>query len=262
MKSALVVISWWSNCLALTCLHNLARYAPERALYVLQVGKTQPQRERFRQHLPPAVQELPYPEALAAEHGPVVEEVARHSLPEQEGLWFVDHDWFAREPLEPWLSAMDQILGRSNCCFCYPRDSDSLAITCPAFWLSPARLPEGLPSLAPIPYQAMDVSKRPDLWRAAADLRIPDKDTLVAACEFLAERGLASHYSPQSLPAHEHLGGLYLLANEILPEPFHDWVAGCVARFLDFYTACPPAWLEIEDPVLMARLAEFQHSIE
>jgi hypothetical protein len=253
IKSALVVISWWSNCLALTCLHNLARHAPGRSLYVLQVGKSQAQMERFRHYLPPA--------DLAAEHGPVVEGVVRRLLPEHQGLWFLDHDWFALDPLEPWLSGMDRSLAGSGCCFCHPQDAESLAITSPAFWLAPARLPQELPSFAPVPYTTMDISKRPDLFRAPADLRIPDKDTLVLVREFLTERGLACGYSPQALPAHEHLGGIYLFANEILPEPFHDWVAGCVQRFTAFYSTCPPEWLEIESPILMARLAEFERSI-
>jgi len=39
MKSDLVVISWWSNCLGLACLHNLATYTRNRNIYVVQVGK-------------------------------------------------------------------------------------------------------------------------------------------------------------------------------------------------------------------------------
>lgn len=261
MRSELVVISWWSNCLALACLHNLATYSDRRPIYVVQVGKSAAQQKRFRRLLPMTVQELPYPAHLPAEHGPVIETVARQLLSDRPGLWFVDHDLLVREPLEEWLEEMDRSFARSSCCLCYPEPDGGLAITGPAFWLSPARLPPDLPSFAPIPYQPLPSSRRPDLFRAPADLRLPFKDTLVVAAEFLAERGQACTYSLSSLPRFDHLGGLYLFATELLPERFRDWVQQCVERLTAFYASCPPAWLEAEDPVLLKRLSEFRQSI-
>ncbi|MGQ9600976.1 MAG: hypothetical protein ACUVWZ_16400 [Anaerolineae bacterium] len=261
MRSELVVISWWSNCLGLACLHNLVTHTDHRPIYVAQVGKSAAQQERFRQYLPPAVQELPYPAHLPAEHGPVIETIARQLLSDRTGLWFIDHDLLVREPLEEWLEAMDQAFARSSCCLCYPESDDSLAITGPAFWVSPVRLPPDLPSFAPVPYQPMPSSRRPDLFRAPADLTLPIKDTLVMAAEYLAERGRACTYSLASFPRSDHMGGLYLFATELLPETFRDWVRQRVERFTAFYASCPSAWLEAEDPILLERLSEFSQSL-
>lgn len=261
MKSELVVISWWSNCLGLTCLHRLAERTDGRNLYVVQVGKSAAQKARFREHLPAPVHELPYPEDAPAEHGPVLETVVREFLPDRAGLWFLDHDWFVLEPLEPWLADLDRTLNSSGCCLCHPQSGDGPALTCPAFWLSPARLPAGLPGFAPVPYRPSRVWQRPDLWRASADLAMPDKDTLVLAQEFLAARGLACEYPLDSLPPYRHLAGLYLFAHELLPVSFRGWMAECVARFSAFFAACPPDWLDAEDPVLLDRLAEFQEAL-
>ena len=84
MKSDLVVISWWSNCLGLACLHNLATYTRNRNIYVVQVGKTEQQKERFRPHLPPGVEELPYPPDRSAEDWRVREAVAAEFWPENQ----------------------------------------------------------------------------------------------------------------------------------------------------------------------------------
>jgi len=261
MLSELVVISWWSNCLGLTCLHNLARHAGERTIHVVQVGKSEAQEERFRAQMPSTVREQRHPAQLPAEHGPVIESVVREVLPDCAGLWFLDHDFFVHEPLEPWLADMDQRLASSPCCLCHPQPDDGFSITGPAFWLSPARLPAELPGFEPVPYQPSPVAQRPDLARAPADLRIPEKDTLVLAQEFLAERDLVCHYPFSSLPGHDHLGGLYLFANEILPDSFREWMTQCVDRFTAFYAACPPEWLAVEDPVLLDRLAEFEEAV-
>jgi len=261
MKSALVVISWWSNCLGLQCLHDLARRAKDRQIYVLQVGKSAAQKARFRRHLPAGVRELDYPAGRPAEHGKVVEAVVRQYLPAQAGLWFFDHDLFFREPLAPWLAALDRRFEASNCCLGHMATGNNLSITCPAFWFSPARLPVEAPGLAATPYEPMAASRRPDLHRFGADLRLPEKDTLVLAREFLAARGMSYQLPPESLPRHEHLGGLYLLAIESLPAALDDWVVACVTRFAAFYAACPPAWLEIEDPALLQRLAELRQVV-
>ncbi len=261
MRSELVVISWWSNCLGLACVHNLVTHTERRPIYVVQVGKSATQQERFRQHLPPTVHELPYSAHFPAEHGPVLEIIARQLLPDRPGLWFIDHDLLVRESLEEWLEEMDRAFARSPCCLCYPEPDGGLAITGPAFWLSPVRLPLDLPSFAPVPYQPMPSSQRPDLFRAPAELRLPFKDTLVLAAEFLAQRGRTCTYSLASFPRFDHLGGLYLFASELLPETFRGWVQQRVERFTTFYASCPSAWLEAEDPILLDRLSEFRQSI-
>jgi hypothetical protein len=258
MKSPLVVISWWSNCLGLACLHNLVRYTENRDLYVVQVGKSAMQEERFRDHLPPAVKELPYAAHLPAEHCKVIEAVARDLLCNCDGLWFFDHDLFVFEELESWLVNMDREFERSACSLCHLQPTDGPAMTSPAFWLSPARLPEGLPGFEPIPYRELEVSRRPDLFRARTELRMPKKDTLVLVREFLAERDMVCEFSLRSFPQHDHLGGFYMFAGDIPPDSLYDWTKGRVERFTAFYEACPQEWLEAEDPVLLERLKEFQ----
>jgi len=261
MRSELVVISWWSNCLGLTCLHRLAQHTGNRRIYVVQVGKTEAQKQRFRRYLPASVQELPYAPDRPAEHGKVIEAIAHDLLPGREGLWFIDHDFFALEPLEPWLVDMDREFQGTQYCLCHPEPDGGLSITCPAFWLSPQRFPEAIPGFEPLPYRPMQSSQRPDRFRAPADLVVPQKDTLVLAQEFFAERGLVCGYPSESLPGHDHLGGLYLFANEILPPSFLDWMARCVERFTAFYAACPRAWVGAEDPVLLQRLEEFRRAV-
>jgi len=243
MKSDLVVISWWSNCLGLTCLHNLVHHTENRDIYVVQAGKAAAQKERFRAHLPPSVQELPYPAHRPAEHGKVIEAVARDLLGGHEGLWFFDHDLFVFQDLEAWLGDMDRAFERSACCLCHPQPTGGPSITTPAFWLSPARFPEDLPGFEPIPFRKTRVSQRPDIFQAAADLRMPEKDTLVRAREFLAARDSVREFSLRSFPRHDHLGGLYMFAGEIPPPALYDWMAGRVERFTAFYEACPQAWM-------------------
>jgi len=262
VRSDLVVISWWSNCLGLACLHNLVRYTENREIYVVQVGKSAAAKQRFRDHLPLAVRELSYPAHLPAEHCKVMEAVARDLLCGCEGLWFFDHDAFVREDLEPWLTRMDRRLGRSACGLCHFEAADDVpSLTSPVFWLSPARLPQDLPSFEPIPYREIAVSRRPDLFRASADLRMPEKDTLVRVREFLAERDMTCRFSLQSFPRHDHLGGLYMFAGEMPPESLRDWVEGRVEKFTAFYKACPQEWIAAEDAVLLERLTEFQQVV-
>jgi len=51
MRSDYVVISWWSNCLGLTCLDRLIKNINnrKRKIYVIQVGKQEKQKELFIQ---------------------------------------------------------------------------------------------------------------------------------------------------------------------------------------------------------------------
>ncbi|MFQ5611369.1 MAG: hypothetical protein ACE5H9_04470 [Anaerolineae bacterium] len=275
VRSKLVVISWWSNCLGLTCLRQLAKHTRQRDIYVVQVGKTQRQKERFRAYMPPSVKELPYAQEAAAEHCRVIEAVSYRLLVDQAGLWFIDHDTFVYEDCQPWLNRMDRVFSCSNLCLCHPRPSNGPAITNPAFWLSPRRLPPDLPSLAVIPYRQTRAAKRPYAIRRRAELIMPEKDTLVLAKEFLAARGMACDFplkgnglwaaaparSMPPFPRHQHLSGLYLLAGPVLPEQFFQWMRECVQRFTLFYETCPHAWLAAEDPVLLRRLREFQKAV-
>lgn len=262
MRSDLVVVSWWSNCLGLTCLHHLIRQTEDRRLFVVQAGKSEAQRERFRRHLPPTVHELPYPPGRPGEHCHVIEYVVRDLLPQREGLWFVDHDVFFRAPLEPWLAAMDRFLDHpSGCCLVSLTAQGRRAITSPLVWLSPRRLPVDLPGFEPVPFEPLAASRRPDLYRFGAAERIPEKDTLVRVQEVLAERGLDHHQDLRSLPRHTHLGGLYLLAFEQVPESLHQWMARRVERFASFYATCPQEWLADEDPTLLDCLDAWQRAL-
>ena len=273
MRSDLVVISWWSNCLGLACLYNLVGYTRNRTICVVQVGKPEEQKERFRSLLPPAVEELPYPPNHGAEDWRVRETVACELLGDREGLWFIDHDLFVQEHCEGWLEEMDHRFSRSNVCLCHRAPLRGLAMTNPAFWLSPVRFPPGMPSFAPVPYHENPVAREPYAPRQAVDSKmiIPEKDTLVAAMEFLRDRGLVCEFPltdsdwvvgrPAPFPSHEHLGGLYAFTSGDLPASFHDWLAQCVTRFTAFYAVCPPALVSVEDPVLMQRLEEFRQAV-
>jgi len=271
MKSDLVVISWWSNCLGLACLHNLAKQTRNRSIYVIQVGKPEGQKERFRAYLPPAVEELPYPPDRGAEDWRVREAVARELLGDHAGLWFIDHDLFVQEDCEDWLEDMDRRFGGSNVCLCHHSPVRGPSITNPAFWLSPVRFPPGMPGFARLPYREEPVASRPYALRQSAALIMPEKDTLVAAMEFLQEQGMVCGFpltegdrvpdGPAPFPRFDHIGGLYTFTGEVPPESLHDWTARCVERFTAFYAACPPAWVGVEDPVLMQRLEEFRQAI-
>ncbi len=273
MKSALVVISWWSNCLGLTCLHRLAQFTHNRPIYVVQVGKPEEQKERFRAYLPPGVEELPYDPDRSAEDWRVREAVARELLADREGIWFIDHDLFFQEDLEPWLEEMDRRFAESNVCLCHPGPTHRFSITNPAFWLSPLRFPPGMPSFARLPYREDPVASRPYAVRHSGELSLPDKDTLVAAQEFLQERGLVCCFptdradlapdGPPFIPKCEHIGGLYTFTTipQLEPQVLRSWSMICVRSYTAFFAGCPLEWMAIEDPVLLARLEEFRQAL-
>ncbi len=271
MRSDLVVISWWSNCLGLACLHSLIRHIQNRAIYVVQVGKSETGREHFRDHMPRAVTELPYSADAPAEHCQVIETVARELLPDHAGLWFLDHDVFVQEDCEPWLHAMDGMFSRSSISLCYPAAGQGPAITSPAFWLSPRRCPADVPSFAPVPYRESLVSKQPYRFRHDAELRMPEKDTLVSVQEYLLARGMARSFpvtrddavsiGQVPFPQHTHLSGLYVLAGVIPPRQLDNWTRRCVDTFTAFYAQCPQQWIDIEDATLLRRLREFQRAL-
>jgi hypothetical protein len=270
MQSDLVVISWWSNCLGLGCLHNFVTFATGRRIFFVQVGKTESQKECFRKYLPPGVIELPYPSGLSAEDWRVREVVARELLGDHEGLWFIDHDLFVQEEMGPWLDEMDRCFAQSNACLSYSGPRNGPSITNPAFWLSPTRFPPGMPSFASIPYRENPIASRPYEFRQRAEMIMPEKDTLIAVQEFLSPKGmvyefpLSTSQAPQGsapFPVFEHLGGLYTFTCEIIPGMLSDWVSRCVDQFLGFYEACPPEWVASEDPVLLQRVKGFQRIV-
>jgi hypothetical protein len=270
-RSSIVVISWWSNCIGLDCLHRLVEHTRDRDIIVVQVGKSAEQKALFRQYLPTRVVELPYPESAPAEHSRVVYEVALRQLRAESGVWFVDHDVFVHEDCEPWLMAADDWFSQSNLCLCLSAISTGPAITQPAFWLSPTRWPDTITSIDPIPFQAHESARRPDLFRHSGEMRMPVKDTLVQARDDLTavrrvgyfplvtEAG-ADHKLPP-FPRHTHLGGLFLFAGPLLPPEFEAWMKTTVLRFTEFFERCPVGWLAIEEPQLLQRLREFQGAL-
>lgn len=273
MKSDLIVISWWSNCLGLACLHRLVEHAPHREIYVVQAGKPAEQMERFRAYLPPSVQELAYPLERSGEDWRVREAVACELLGDRDGLWFIDHDLFLQRDCEGWLEDMDRRLGETNVCLCHPVPQRGPSITNPAFWLSPIRFPPGMPSFARVPYQEDPVASRPYAPREERPgaLIMPEKDTLVATKEFLQQRDMVLGFplverdrepgGPAPFPRFEHIGGLYTFTGGLPPEPLREWTARCVDRFSAFYASCPPAWVDIEDPALLRRMEEFRQAL-
>jgi hypothetical protein len=276
LNSQIVVISWWSNCLGLACLQRLAKFTNGRRLNVVQVGKSAAQKLKFRTHLPPGVNELPYPEDSPGEHSRVIREVCFRLLPSAEGVWFIDHDVFFEGDCEDWFRVADACLSGTDACLCLPLRPPTPAITQPTFWLAPAYLPAGIPSFDPIPFQAQNTSRRPDLYRNNGDLRMPLKDTLVQVRDELTAAGKVSYFPlcPQEaagnpmppFPRHTHLGGLFFLAGPTHPTAFESWPAAgewsakTVRGLEQFFERCPPEWLAIEEPVLLQRLAEFREA--
>ena len=277
LLSPLVVLSWWANCLALDCLERLRAQPRERSIYVLQAGKSAEQKARFRACLPPGIIELDHPAHLPGEHSRVVQYVAFEQLAEQHGLWLVDHDVFFQADLEGWLQEMDTFLQNEGACLCLPRRQPGTpANTSPLFWLSPQRWPKGTPGIDPVPFQERDESRRPDLYRGRLALSMPQKDTLMLAKEALQERGMVRYYPLWAepgeaalplLPEHAHLGGLSLFASQLPVELyqtldwFRGWMQQTVEGFSRYYAACPPAWLAVEDPILLQRLEEYQEFV-
>jgi hypothetical protein len=276
LNSQIVVISWWSNCLGLASLRRLVETVNGCKLRVVQVGKSAAQRQLFREHLPPGVSELPYPEDAPGEHSRVIREVCLRLLSSAQGVWFIDHDVLMESDCEAWFRATDAWLSGMNVCLCLPLRPPTPAITQPAFWLSPARWPASIRSFDPIPFQAQQVSRRPDLYRNDGDLRMPIKDTLVAARDELAASGRVTGFplSPQDavsgplppFPAHNHLGGLFFLAGPVHPPAFDNWPPArewsmkTVKGLVQFFESCPAEWLAIEEPVLLQRLEEFREA--
>jgi hypothetical protein len=277
IRSQIVVVSWWSNCLGLACLARLAQYASQRELIYVQVGKSKESQERFRRLAPRQARERLYPEGAPAEHSRVIQAIALGEMCAEYGVWFVDHDFLAGADMGSWLDTADELFSQFPICLCTAAGDYKQAITQPLFWLSPARWPEGTPGIDPVPFQARPSARRPGLYRHRGEMQIPLKDTLVKAYEELAGKGLVGEIAggcrrraglPPApvrlprLPAHTHLGGLYLLAGPVLPGAYQEWMRATVRKFRAFFAACPPDWLQAEDPELLGRLREFEGALD
>jgi hypothetical protein len=271
MKSILVVTSWWSNCLGLYCLHNLAAYAPTRDIFVMQAGKSPQQRQYFRELMPQEVTELHYPEHLAADDSPMREYLALTLLKSEMGVWFIDHDTFFYADCRSWLELADDYFARSGHCFCIGLPRQGIGVTQPAYWLSPARWPTGVSSFNPIPFQEKALSRRPDLHLHNGDLIMPQKDTLVQVKDELDVRGqvgsfpltieeAALHPLP-AFPEYLHIGGIYLYTGPVLDARFDSWMRHTVTQFERFFTSCPPEWLAAEEPELLRRHNVFKEAL-
>ncbi len=271
MRSCVVITSWWSNSLALTAIRRFMLYAPRRTLLVMQAGKSPAQMERFRQLLPAHVRELHYPEGQRADDSAMREYLAKVALKNEAGIWFFDHDAFLTQPCEAWFEDADARLERSGLCLCTRPPQPGFGVTQPAYWLSPARWPDDLPSFDPVPFVPRPHVERPDLERTNGRLALPGKDTLVQAREAAETRGLAGAYPVDGLtvsapvlpdfPPHLHLGGLHLYTGPAEPPPelpptYLAWRRSTLRAFDDFFRRCPPDWRAAEDPELRRRHAE------
>lgn len=268
--SAIVVISWWSNCLGLRCLERLLPRRGAGTVYFIQAGKTADEMAQFRRLSPAAAVELSLPDGAPADHGRVIAHVARVALGGLPGVLFLDHDVFLSGDLGGWLAAIEERLGREGRRLCVPAPAGRLSLTSPAFWLSPARWPAGL-SFDPIPFAPRPEARAPGVALSDDLLRLPLKDTLCAAVEALAATGGLATYPTRpgeaeagglpAFPAHEHLGGLSLLTLKSVPRGYETWARDVVGRLTRFYQSCPEAWRRAEAAVLLRRLAEIQEAL-
>lgn len=278
MKSTVVVVSWYSSCLGLRCIHELHRLLPARDIYVIQTGKTADQRRQFRRLLPSGVRSIPYPAVSDGQHGAVLDYTIRKALPDAEGVWFVDHDIYNIEKSLPrWIESMERRVKRSRVCLSVPRPRNmNEPLTIPFFWISPRRLPQQTPSLVSVPSFRDSVShkrlhNRPwakGSFDSSGQFGQPEKDTLWAALEYLKKRKLTATFQRRkrwwlphhmNIPRHSHfggiwaLGGLYEIDRKKAPEELRLFVRAKAAQFLHFFNECPQEWQASENPVLLDR---------
>jgi hypothetical protein len=277
MHSIIVVTSWWSNSLAITCLHRLKSFVHKRDIFVIQAGKSDEQMERFRLLLPKGVTELPYTAHIAPDDSAMREYLAEDALCDREGAWFFDHDTFLRSPADSFFELFDSHLSKSNVCLYTRRPSKGMGITQPAYWLSPLRWPKGLSSFAPVPFQPRPYTRRPDLYQHDQNLTLPGKDTLVQVREELEAMNMVRNLAIEGggsmddfllpFPPHIHLGGLHLYTGTTkthidTPPAFLDWRRHTLMSFDAFFRNCPREWLDIEEPELLHRHEEMMKSLK
>jgi hypothetical protein len=267
-----LVISWWSNSLALTCLARLVAHAPEIPISVIHVGKPERQKALFRSAQPPGVEELQYPARDPGEHGAVLDHVLEAFRARPESLFCVDHDVFVEEPCGPWFERAAAEHLEQGHCMATPGGDGSR--TSPAFLLVPKLVPYETPSFLPVPPRHSPAARAPYAYRRDGIPRRPVKDTLVEAREYLARRGLHGNLQITTVsregfkfPRHAHVGGLHALAapplvTRPMPHPAYLSHLERALRNLEaFYTGCPADILSAEEPVLLERLEELRSSI-
>lgn len=276
MRSCVVVTSWWSNCLAITCLHRLLAFVPGREIFVMQAGKSPTQLDRFRECIPPGVKELRYPDHFLPDDSAMREYLMKEALPDRAGAWFFDHDAFLLEPSGAWFELADALFAGSSVRLCTRKPLPNAGVTQPAYWLSPRKWIAGLSSFAPVPFEPKPFSRRPDLNRHDGRLVLPEKDTLVQVREELEALGMAGtfptpgddsteHFLP-SFPPHIHIGGLHLYTgasrpHSCMPAAFLDWRRHTLLCFDAFFSNCPREWLAKEDPELLRRHEEMMATL-
>ena len=267
--SNIVVISWWSNTLGLACLQRLVKVVSSHKIHVIQVGKTAEQRQRFRKYLPIQVVELFYPQDAPGDHCKVLEEIVFEQLKDVKNLWVIDHDVFLYAQAGSWLTKAENWFASQQATLGLPiLERNDLAITSPAFWLSPVCLPKTPSFFDPKPFTPLKEHQRPDLYLSKATIQIPEKDTLVQARDTLASQGHLAYYPlrdeesedhPLSpFPTHVHLGGLSLFTLQPDSQLPRQWMNATVMEFSRFIHSCPPDWIEIEEPELLQRLKMYQ----
>ena len=133
MKSIIVVISWWSNCMGLKCLDSLKKHVHDYKIIIVQNGKSEKQKDLFRSHMNSGIEEVIYPENEPAEHFCVLEKLINDHFPEEDGIWFVDHDAFLEEPSTEYFKRMDDTLDKNRICLLTPNQT---TLTNPAFWIT------------------------------------------------------------------------------------------------------------------------------
>jgi hypothetical protein len=267
----ILVISWWSNCLALTSIARLLAHAPGIPVSVIHVGKPERQKELFRRAQSPGVDELPYPEQRPGEHGAVLDYVLAAFRDRPEPLFCMDHDVFLEEQCDSWFERTAALHLELGHCLATPGSAEQASRTSPAFLLVPHLVPRETPSFLPIPPRHSAAARAPYAHRRQGRPVRPVKDTLVEACDYLDAHGLratlgASSESPAQLsfPRHTHVGGLHALAAPPLEPgaPMHPAYLSHLReafRNLDaFYAGCSDEFRNLEEPVLLERLDELR----
>ena len=97
------------------------------------------------------------------------------------------------------------------------------------------------------------------------ELKRPIKDTMVVCMEYLSAFGMVAQFGMNSeikdslkFPYFSHLGGLYLFSYLDIPEFLYPELSRLVYDIKAFLKTCPQKWIDLEDPVLMRRLHEFE----
>ena len=276
INTPIVVISWWSNCLALACLHRLMQFTGEREIILVQVGKLDEQKKKLRHLLPKRIVELEYPLEFPAEHSRIIRFIVKEALSQESGLWFVDHDLLLLEAAENWLRHVETDFDISDRILALPKyEKRTPSITIPLFWVSPVRWPHYLEGFDPVPFKAQLSSKHPYEHSSEFSLRLPRMDTLEQACAILGEEERVAFFPMRenlnvnlpTFPSHYHLGGLNLFSFSLpksmqgLNPSLQNWILRTTMDFSKFFNDCPKEWLAIEDPVLLNRLLDYQEII-